>query len=452
MRDSFEDLDPTTRRSFMEVAAKSLLGVSVLPASRLFAAPGEPAKPAAKPAAKSPAKAVEKTPGKSPASGPGKAKYVIYLYMSGGMSHIDTFDVKPGTKNQGEIKPIQTNVPGMSFGEFLPGLAKHAHQLAVVRSLSTETGAHEQGRYFMLTSYKEIATTRHPFLGAWAQNLLGKRNKTLPDSVLIGGATRHPGAGFFDPSYSPLPIDDPNAGLQNTKSPAYLSEKSFDKRLHLIDAFDSSFRGRYKQKEVQAYNDFYKQATRLLSSDELKGFDLKNEPAEKRDEYGQNRFGQGCLLARRLIENNIRFAEVECGGFDNHIDIHDALEPKAAMLDQGLSALLKDLESKGLLKETLIVVATEFGRSPVINQNAGRDHHPGVFSCVLAGGGIKGGQFYGTSDAEGHSPKDNPVKVADFNATIAMAMGMPLDKEVYSKAGRPFKVAHDGQPLKKLFG
>lgn len=419
----------------METAARSFLGVSVLSAAPVWAAPAAP--PAA---------------AKSPARSAGKAKYVIYLYMSGGMSHIDTFDLKPGTKVQGETQPIQTNVPGMKFGEFLPGLAKHADKLAVVRSLSTETGAHEQGRYLMLTSYKEIATTRHPFLGAWAQKLLGKQNKTLPDSVLIGGATRHPGAGFLEPSYSPLPVDDPNAGLQNTKAPAYLTDSSFEKRLELINKFDSAFRGKYRQKQVQAYTDFYQQATRLLSSNELKGFDLKNEPAAKRDEYGQNRFGQGCLLARRLIENNIRFCEVECGGWDNHIDLPETLAKTAALLDQALSALLNDLNSKGLLKETLVVVATEFGRTPVINQNAGRDHHPGVFSCLLAGGGIKGGQFYGTSDADGHSPKDNPVKVADFNATIAQAMGMPLNEEVFSSAGRPFKVAHDGQPVKKLLG
>jgi uncharacterized protein (DUF1501 family) len=146
----------------------------------------------------------------------------------------------------------------------------------------------------------------------------------------------------------------------------------------------------------------------------------------------------------------VRFVEVELGGWDNHVDIADTLPPKAALLDQALSALLSDLEASGLLKETLIVVATEFGRTPVINQNDGRDHHPGVFSCVLAGGGIKGGQFYGTSTADGHSPQDNPVKVADFNATIACAMGMPLDREIHSKAGRPFKVAHDGKPLLKL--
>lgn len=421
-----------SRRSFIEVAAKSLLGVTVLPQLKFGIVPAFAAEDS------------------RAATAGAKAKRVIYLYMSGAMSHIDTFDVKPGTKVQGDTKPIQTTVPGMQFGEFLPQLAKHANQLAVVRSLTTETGAHEQGRYLMLTSYKEIATTRHPFMGAWAQKLLGKQNRNLPDSVVVGGATRHPGAGFLEPSYSPLPVSDPNTGLQNTKPPAYLSEESFEKRLQLIDKFDASFRSRHKQKAVQAYNDFYQQATRLLSSEELKGFDLKLESEAKRKEYGQSRFGQGCLLARRLIENNIRFVEVECGGWDHHVDISQSLPPRAGMLDQALGALLADLESKGLLKETLVVVATEFGRSPQINQNGGRDHHPGVFSCVLAGGGIRGGLFYGESDADGRAPKDRPVKVADFNATIAQALGLPLDQEVHSSAGRPFKVAHNGKPLTEL--
>jgi hypothetical protein len=427
------DIAQLTRRSMMEVAARSLLGVSLLPALDAFGAKDEKPKESS-----------------AKGSGPGRAKHVIYLFMSGAMSHIDTFDLKPGKAVQGETKGIQTNVPGMSFGEHLPKIAKHADKMGVIRSLSTETGAHEQGRYFMLTSYKEIATTRHPTLGAWAQRLLGKQNKSLPDTVVVGGSTRHPGAGFLDPSFSPLPLGDPNAGLQNTKSPPYLSESSFDRRLQLIDNFDKSFRQKYHQKEVQAYNDFYSQATKLLASEELKAFDLKNEDQKIRDKYGNNRFGQGVLLARRLIESNIRYVEVEFGGWDNHVDIFERLPERANTLDQALEALITDLDSRGRLKDTLIVLTTEFGRSPKINQNAGRDHHPGVFSAALIGGGIKGGQFYGTSDEDGHSPKDNPVKVADFNATIATAMGLDISKEIFSKAGRPFKVAHDGVPVKAL--
>ena len=156
-------------------------------------------------------------------------------------------------------------------------------------------------------------------------------------------------------------------------------------------------------------------------------------------------------MARRLAENRVRFIEVASGKWDHHRDIYGSLPEQAAMLDQGLSALLGDLQQRGMLNETLVVLATEFGRSPKINQNAGRDHHPGAFSGLLAGGGVRGGRFYGTSDEDGHSADENRTSVADFNATIAYAMGLPIDKEVHSAAGRPFKVAHDGSPITEIF-
>jgi hypothetical protein len=281
--------------------------------------------------------------------------------------------------------------------------------------------------------------------------LQGRRNRSLPDNVTIGVEARHPGAGFLDPSLSPIPIGDPAAGLQNTKSPSYLTDKAFDQRMKLIGTFDSAFQKKFPQRQVDAYNDFYRQAVQLMSSEDLKAFDISQEPEKVRASYGDDRFGQGCLLARRLVEHNVRFVEVALDGWDHHVDLYDRLPEKAAALDQGLSALLKDLAGKGLLKDTLVVLATEFGRSPKINPNAGRDHHPGVFSGLLAGGGIQGGRFYGSSDKDGHSPHDDPVAVADFNATIALALGLPLEQEITSPSGRPFQVAHDGVPLTKLF-
>lgn len=437
--DTLKSFDEPSRRTFLEYAARTMLGVSVLPAASALAA--APAKKDAKGA----------KPAKKAASG-GTAKNVIYLFMTGAMSHLDTFDLKPGKEVQGETKGIKTNVAGMQLSEFLPELAKHTDKLAILRSLYTETGDHEQGRYFMRTSYKQIASIRHPGMGAWAMKLHGRRNKTLPDNVTIAAEARHPGAGFLEPSYSPIPIGDPKAGLQNTKPPKYLTESSFEKRMDLIDSFDQAFRKKYPQKQVAAYTEFYQQATQLMSSDELKAFDIGQEKDEVRAEYGDTRFGQGCLLARRLIENGVRFVEVDYDGWDHHVDVFEKMPNQAAALDKALSALLKDLAAKGLLKETLVAVVTEFGRSPKINQNTGRDHHPGVFSAVLAGGGIKGGRFYGTSDEDGHSPDDDPVAIADFNATMAHALGLPLGQEVFSKEGRPFKVANSGDPITALFG
>jgi hypothetical protein len=341
----------------------------------------------------------------------------------------------------------------MQFGEHLPELAKLASELAVVRSMHTETGDHDGGRYFLRTSYKEIASIRHPGMGSWATKILGPMNRTIPDNVIIGSEARHPGAGFLEPAYTPVPVGDPNAGLQNTVTPKYLTDSSFEKRMELIDKFDSEFRKKYPQKQVDAYAEFYRQANRLIHSDELKAFDLNQEKAEVRDKYGRDAFGQGCLLARRLVEHNVRYIEVGLGGWDMHTDIYqsDRLPSHASNLDRAASALIRDLKSSGRLKDTMVVLGTEFGRTPHINANGGRDHHPGVFSGFFSGGGIKGGHFYGTSDKDGSSPDKDDVSVPDFNATIAHALGLPIDKDFYSKSGRPFKVARDGKPITKLF-
>lgn len=427
MRELLSKLQGLDRRRFLEYAAKSALGVSLLPA-------------------------LNSAVSAAPAKAGGKAKRLIYLYMAGGMSHLDTFDLKPGHPNQGETKPINTSVPGLQISQYLPTLASQFDKIAAVRSLYTQTGDHSAGEYLMRTSYEEIATERHPSLGPWIQHLKGRNSKTLPDTVLIGAPARHPGAGFFDPTFSPLPIGDPNRGLENTKAPSYLTEESFEKRVDLINAFDKKFRDKFKLRKVQTYTEFYSEATSLLSSGELKAFDLNEEKPEDRDRYGRDTFGQGCLLARRLIENNVRCVEVTCGGWDMHSSIFTGgnLPVRCGIMDKAVGNLIKDLTELGLINETLIVLTTEFGRSPVINYNAGRDHHPAVFSGMLAGGGIKGGQLYGKSDAAGHGVDKNGVSPENFNATIATALGLPLETIVHSPTGRPFKVAHDGAAIKDL--
>lgn len=422
-------LEPEDRRAFLERAAKMAMGVSLFPA-------------------------LDRAVAAVPASGAGKAKRLIYLFLNGGMSHLDTFDLKPGHENQGETRPIATNVPGIQISQHLPTLASQFDRMAVIRSMNTQTADHEDGEYLMRTSYEEIATERHPSMGPWIQRLLGRQNKALPDTVLIGAPPRHPSAGFLDPSFSPLPIADANRGLENTKPPEYLTADSFGTRVNLIQQFDRKFREKYQSRDIASYVDFYSEATSLLSSGELKAFDLNEEKNEDRDRYGRDPFGQGCLLARRLIESNVRCVEVTYGGWDMHNSIFNGpeLPTKSRILDRGLGNLLKDLSAKGLLDDTLVVLATEFGRSPTINYNAGRDHHPAVFSVLMAGGGIRGGQFYGSSDAAGHSVDSDGVTPADFNATIAKAMGLPLEQEIISPTGRPFRVAHDGKPVDALLG
>lgn len=427
MREYASQMDALSRRHLLAMAARAALGVGMVPAIGSLA---------------SAAPVVRK----------GKAKRLIYLYMAGGMSHLDTFDPKPGAESQGETAAIGTNVPGVQVGEFLPILARQCDRLAIIRSMTTQTADHEQGEYLMRTSYEQIATERHPSLGPWIQRLLGRHNTTLPDTVLIGASPRHPAAGFLDPTFSPLPIGDPNKGLENTTSPSYLTEQSFAKRMELIDTFDRQFRRRYPLQAVQSYTDFYDQATHLLSSGELKAFDLREEKDADRDRYGRTSFGQGCMLARRLIEHDVRCIDVTLGGWDMHNSLWDpaTLPARAGLLDQAVGALLDDLAARGLLDETLVAVATEFGRSPQVNYTGGRDHHPAVFSAVLAGAGIKGGVAYGRSDADGHGVDEDGVDPADLNATIAAAMGLPREEVVMSPTLRPFKVAHDGTPIMQL--
>jgi hypothetical protein len=418
------------RREFMKTIARQTLGVSF---AGSVAAPGLFGE----------VKAATKTP-------PGKAKHIIYLFMDGAMSHLDTFDPKVGVEEAGETKPIQTRVPGIQFGDRFPKLAYLAGAIAVVRSLSTETGAHDKGKYLMRTSYKQINSIQHPAIGAWMVSEVGRLNQDLPGNYLIGGSNRHPGAGFLEPSLAPVPIANAAAGLENTSLPKYLPPELFDRRLNLASRFDEAFQKRRQNRQVEAYNQLYLEARRLIGSEHLKVFDIKEEPQAVRDAYGNNQLGQACLLARRLVQSGARFVEVNYGGWDMHQDLYGRLDEKAGHLDNALGNLMRDLHAKGLLDETLIVLTTEFGRKPKLNVNAGRDHHPGVFSSLLIGAGIRGGQVYGASDKRGFSVKENHVSIAEFNTTIAAAAGLPFDEERYAPNGRPFKIGGGSDPVKAL--
>ena len=421
----WQQLDTSTRRQFLAQAAKTALGVSILPLTANAA---------------------------QAAVAAGKAKRVVYIFLEGACSQLDTFDPKPGSEVQGETKPIATKIPGVKFGDSLPQLAKHADQLAVIRSMTTETGAHEPGRYLMRTSYKQIATTRHPSMGSWLQHFKGRSNRELPGSVVIGNPNRHPAAGFFSASLAPAPVANADRGLENTKGPSYLTEDQFDKRMRLASRFDAAFQQRYAAPQVQSYLEFYSEAVALLKSSELEAFDISKESDDVKKKYGSSQLGSGCLLARRLLQAGVNFIEVNSGGWDQHRDIFTNMPTKGGELDQAVAALLNDLAETGLLKDTIVAITTEFGRTPKINQNAGRDHHPTAFCAVLAGAGIAGGQVYGKTDKNASSVDEDPVGPADLNATIAKGLGLPLEQEVISPVGRPFKVAHDGQPIDQLLG
>ena len=409
------------RRRFLELAAGSFLGVS---ASNSFGAAG---KESAIPQLADP------------------AKQLIYLYMEGGMSHLDTFDLKTGHQNQGSTQPINTNVDGIRVSSHLPNLARHADKLCIVNSLTSTAGDHEKGNYFMHTSYQQRATIRHPGIGSWYHKLKGKLNPTLPASVFVGRESRfHGSGGFFEPEFEPLAINEPQSGLKYARS---LVEKNrFERRINLANDIDAEFLKRYHSKPIRAYGHMYADAVRLMDSPDLAAFDIHREDEKTKSRYGSEPFGQGCLLARRLIERNVRSVEVSFGGWDTHQNNFTSLPELCHTMDQAVAALLDDLERVGKLNDTVVVLTTEFGRTPQINQNVGRDHYPQAFTSVLAGGGFKGGYVHGKTSDGAEEVVEGSMTIPDFNATIAYALGIPVDYVLYSPTVRPFTVAHKGKP------
>jgi hypothetical protein len=371
--------------------------------------------------------------------------------MSGGQSHMDTWDPKEGVETAGPTKPIKTSADGVRISEYLPLTAQQMHHGTVLNSVTSTQGAHEQGNYMMHTSYDMRGTIRHPAMGAWLNVFQGGGNSTLPNFVFIGNDSRHPGAGFFPAAQAPLYVNNPENGLKNVKLQPGLTEDKFQARMKLADDLDKDFRSTFPHRNVKAYADMYDDAMAMMKSEDLKAFDLTEEPAELRAQYGKESFGQGCLLARRLVERGVRFVEVSLGGWDTHNANFVAVPERCDTLDKALSALIGDLYNRGLLNDTLVVLTSEFGRTPDINQNAGRDHYPKAFSAVMFGGGVKGGYTYGKTDKEGREVVENKVKIPDLNASIAYALGLPLDQVIYSPSKRPFTIADKGQPVLDLF-
>jgi hypothetical protein len=455
---TFRQGDPWSRRRFLSSLAASALGVAAAPGlvragSRVSgaAAPGGLAgMRVAGPAAPGPA--VGLGPDDAIPLLPATAKQVIYLYMAGGMSHLDTFDPKPGAETQGPTQAIPTSADGVQIGGGFRLLARHMDKLAVVRSMRTTQGAHAQGTYTMHTSYELRGTIRHPSLGAWAERMLGRIHPSLPGHVVVRGGSETGSSGFFPPQYLPLPIGDPEAGLQDASRPEHVDDATWLRRLERLEAMNGEFLSRWNHDRVLHRAEVFDQALALMGSADLAAFDLSAEPEPVRAAYGEDRFGQGCLLARRLVEHGVRFVEVVAGGWDMHSDLEERLEEVLPPVDRALAALMADLDQRGLLDETLVVVATEFGRTPKIRADrGGRDHFPAAFSCLLGGGGIAGGQAFGATDALGERAVGRAVTVNEFNATIAHALGLPGEHELYSPEGRPFTVADKGRPVTELF-
>jgi len=432
-------LSELSRRDFLANTARTCFGVTLgSTMAQLFNSPAIAADPSVI------------------SNGGGKAKHVIYLYMSGGMTHLDTFDPKPqaSTDIRGEKKAISTNTDGIQLSEYLPHLARHTDKLSIIRSMNSTQGAHAPGKYFMRTGYTPRASVTHPSAGGWVNKLAEPINDTIPSFVTINCGNGHPGAGFMEPKLQPLPIGDAQAGLQNSAIAKGTSQAEFEKQLNIRQELDHDFDKKFSKgyKDVRAYTEMYNSAVKLMKSKDLAAFDLSKESAAAHKLYGPSKFAKGCLLARRLVEHGVRFIEVEFGGFDWHNDIFGEADAKLPVLDQAFAALIEDLSLKGLLDSTLIVLATEFGRTPKISPNGGRNHFPKAFSCVMAGGGTKGGYIHGETDATGAQVTKNKVTAPDFNASIGHALGIPYDKVIYSPSKRPFKMAsRESKPVLDLF-
>ncbi len=423
MKQLLNSLDAQTRRQFVERCAATSFGLSILPASQLATAKPTDQKPAVF----------------------GKAKSVIWLMLNGGLSHIDSLDPKKG-KTKGPAEAINTSAD-FQVTEFFPKFATVADRVCLIRSMEAKIGVHKPAQYFMRTAHEPRGTILHPNLGAWGSHYLGRSSKNLPSSVCVNRRSDQ-GNGFFPSSYAPLAIGDPSKGISDVESIG--SKSSAKKRLTLLNGIDADFRKQFNDKSVNAYNGFYDDALALMKSKELKAFDLSDESEKQRAAYGNNSFGQGCLLARRLVGSGVRFVEVKHDGWDHHKALADEMGDVAPVFDQAFATLITDLEQRGMLDSTLVVVATEFGRKPNFDGD-GRSHHPICFSTVLAGGGAKAGFVHGKSDDAGYYVDENAVSIGAFHASIAFAAGMEIDKPAMSPSGRPMTVGDGEKPILELF-
>lgn len=407
------------------------------------------------------------------AASPRRKGQCILLWMAGGPSQTDTFDMKPGHPNGGEFKEIATSAPGLRFSEHLPQLAQHARHLAVVRSLTTKEGDHERGAYLVRTGHPPMGEVAYPSIACSLAKELDRQATSLPTYVSVAPPLAISpaafGPGFLGPGYAPAIVGAPGGGappavqkllgrapfaelkLDDLELPAGVSELQGNRRMKLWAAMEERFLRSRAADSFAAHHALYRKAAELMRPEVRAAFDLSEESDDVRKKYGPGLFGQGCLLARRLVERGVPFVEVALGeglGWDTHADNFNKVKQLCGELDAGWATLMQELDDRGLLESTTILWMGEFGRTPVINPMAGRDHFPAAWSCVFAGGGINGGQVYGRTSADGMTIEDSPVTIGDVQATLCTALGVLPDGENFT-VGRPIKIA-EGKPIAAL--
>jgi uncharacterized protein (DUF1501 family) len=383
----------------------------------------------------------------APTPTPGKAKSCILLWMDGGPSHKDTFDLKPASKGAGDFKPIKTTAPGIEISEHLPNLAKVMNHGVVVRGMSTPEGAHPRAKYNLHTGYREgQGGLVYPSLGAIVASEVGRAESPVPAFVAIG--SRSYGAGFLGPKYQPLLVQDPARGVEDLKS--LVAEGRFTNRLGLLQEMEQAFQGEYRAPVITDHKTAYERAVKLMNAKEAKAFDLSLEPTASKAKYGSGRFAEGVLMARRLVEVGVPFVEVTLGGWDTHQDNFARVKSLSEQVDGATATLIEDLKVRGLLESTLVIWMGEFGRTPNINTRGakpGRDHYPRAWSLAMFGGGVKGGRVYGKTDAEGATVVDQKAGTTDFLATVCELMGIDHSKKNETATGRPVQIVDKPKPF-----
>jgi uncharacterized protein (DUF1501 family) len=387
---------------------------------------------------------------------PRRRRSCILLWMAGGPSQMDTCDLKPDHANGGPFRPIDTATPGVRISEHLPRLAGHTDRLAVIRSMRTREGDHGRATAHLRTGYLPQGAIRFPSLGALVSNELADMSADLPGFVSVtpqgAFAQASVAAGFLGPRHAPLVVGAGSNGLrvEDLDDTMVTAERARERR-QLMHELESEFLAARPGPGTASHVNAYDRASRLERRAAAQAFDLAAEPAALRDRYGRSSFGQGCLLARRLVERGVPFVEVTLGGWDTHDNNFEQVRALSDVLDAGWATLMADLSQRGLLDETVVVWMGEFGRTPGINPRNGRDHFPPAWSVVLGGGGIVGGQVVGRTSPSGSAVETRPVSVPDLLATVCLALGLDPNKQNQSNVDRPIRLADpSAQPLREV--
>ena len=376
-------------------------------------------------------------------------EHVILFWNGGGMSHIDTWDPKPGREVAGEFDPIDTSADGIQISGIFPKLAKQMHHAALIRSIAGTNGAHGRASYQLQTSYNQTPNLIHPGIGSIVVHEK-ERVGDLPSFITISGNARR--AGYLGQRCEAYYVGRPGEKDPYLAFPAGISQTRGNKRLDILARINQRDNRKLDTNQLKAVNTATKEAVGLMRSPALKAVELDKEDPKTLARYGDNAFGRGALLARKLVETGVRFVQVNRGGFDTHSNNFPAMQNHGDVMDPALASLIEDLAASGKLATTMVIMLSEFGRTPRINDNAGRDHHARCFSCFMAGGGIKGGQVIGKSDEDAMRPAERPVNPHDLHATVCHAMGIDYEKKVETRLLRPMPLVSEGaKPVLELF-